>query len=525
MMRTSHYVLAAALASVLGLAATGTAQAQIQVRADFNNDGFEDLAIGVPGEELRGLAGAGAVHVIYGTANGLSAANAQFWTKDLFIVKGPAASAGDHFGAALAAGDFNGDGYADLAVGAPGVDLTFSGSTQVNSGQVHVFYGSPNGLTADSALHDDQLFDRSMPNLTSLFSNVFFGEVLAAGDFDHDGYADLVIGMPHEVAGGTNGGGVYVLRGTPAGLTLTGVTLITEDSLSGGPGFSAAGENFGWSLAVGDFDHDFFDDLAIGAPNESAGGVTSSGAAFVTYGTPAGLGHGFKQIWQQQSLNASNVAGDNFGWSLASGDFNGDGFKDLAIDARGKHTGAGLVYVLYGSPTRLSSIGAQTFQQDTPTVGSAFGWALAAGDFNRDGIDELAIGVPGFNSASGEVIVMRGTSFGLIGVLNTLTQSSVLGSGNSESGDNFGIALAVGDYNNDRIADLAIGVPFEDFLATDDGEVDVVYGTASGLITSHVQRWNQQILSGSSGETPQAGDHFGASLSSRPMNSNGLINP
>jgi hypothetical protein len=522
MMRTSHYVLAAALASVLGLAATGTAQTQTHVRADFNNDGFEDLAIGVPGEELNGLAGAGAVHVIYGTANGLSTANAQFWNKNLFIVKGPFANAGDHFGAALAAGDFNGDGFADLAVGAPGVDLTFSGSTQVNSGQVHVFYGSAAGLTADSAVHDDQLFDRSLPGLSSLFSNVFFGEVLAAGDFDHDGFADLVIGMPHEVAGGTNGGGVFVLRGTAAGLTTTGMALITENSLAGGEGLSAAGENFGWSLVVGDFDHDSFDDLAIGAPNESINGVSGSGAVYVTFGTPQGLDHFGGQIWNQPLLNASNVAFDNFGWSLASGDFNDDGFADLAIDVRGKNTGAGRVYVLYGSPTRLSSIGAQNLQQTSPVVGSAFGWALAAADFNRDGVDDLAIGVPGFNSASGEVIVMRGTGFGLIGVLNTLTQSSLLGSGNSESGDNFGISLAVGDYNNDGFADLAIGVPFEDFVATDDGEVNVVYGTAAGLVTSHVQRWSETFLPG---DSPQAGDHFGASLSARPLNSNGLINP
>ncbi len=520
MMRTSHYVLAVALASGLGLAATGTAQAQTQVRADFNNDGFEDLAIGVPGEELNGLAGAGAVHVIYGTANGLSSTNAQFWNKNLLIVKGPFANAGDQFGAALAAGDFNGDGFADLAVGAPGVDLFFSGSTQVNSGQVHVFYGSPNGLTADSAVHDDQLFDRSLPGLGSVFSNVFFGEVLAAGDFDRDGFADLVIGMPHEVAGGNNGGGVFVLRGTAAGLTTTGVTYITENTLFGGTGLSAAGENFGWSLAVGDFDHDSFDDLAIGVPNEAANGVSGSGEVFVTYGTPQGLLHGGWQSWDQPSLNATNVASDNFGWSLASGDFNGDGFADLAIDARGKLTGAGRVYVLYGSSTRLSSLFSQSFQQDTPTVGSGFGWALAAADFNHDGVDDLAVGVPGFNSASGEVIVIRGTGFGLFGTLSTLTQNSLFGSTNSESGDNFGISLAVGDYNNDGFADLAVGVPFEDLgTATDAGEVNVVYGNAAGL--GPAQRWSQLVLSG---DSPQAGDHFGASLSARPLNSNGRIN-
>jgi hypothetical protein len=185
----------------------------------------------------------------------------------------------------------------------------------VNTGQVHVFYGSPAGLTADSAVHDDQLFDRSMPGLGSLFSNVFFGEVLAAGDFDHDGFADLVIGIPHEVAGGT---------------------------------------------------------------------------------------------------------------------------------------------------------------------------------------------------------------FGLSGVLSTVTQNSLFGSGNSESGDNFGISLGVGDFNNDGFADLAVGVPFEDLVTTDDGEVDVVYGTAAGLGPTHVQRWNQLVLTI---DSPQAGDHFGGSLSARPLNSNGLANP
>lgn len=295
--------------------------------------------------------------------------------------------------------------------------------------------------------------------------------------------------------------------------------------MSGGPGVSAKGENFGWSLAVGDFDHDLFDDLAIGVPGEAVNGVSRSGALFVAYGTSQGLSPG--QFWQQQFLGASNLTSDNFAWALASGDFNNDGFADLAIGTPGKTfpsavqlPWAGRVYAIFGSASRLTSTNAQTWHQAGPQTGALYGSALASADFDLDGNDDLAIGAPGFASASGAVVVLRGAWFGLTSALGkTLTQNSLFGAG-SETSDNFGFSLGVGDYNNDGFADLAIGVCFEDIgVFADAGEVNVSYGTANGLGSTKVQVWNQNLLAG---DSPQTGDRFGASLSARPILANGL---
>jgi FG-GAP repeat len=112
-------------------------------RADFNGDGIGDLVVGVPEEDLSTGADAGAVNVIYGSANGLTDAGNQLLTQIFTRAGGNPSEPGDRFGSALAGGDFNGDGRADLAVGVPGEDL----GTAADAGMVMVFYGSATGLT------------------------------------------------------------------------------------------------------------------------------------------------------------------------------------------------------------------------------------------------------------------------------------------------------------------------------------------------------------------------------------------
>src|SRR4051812_22604982 len=116
-------------------------------RADYNGDGFTDLAVGIPRKDgSRGgqtLQDSGAVSILYGSIDGLSASNNQLWTEDSPNVSGQS-EANDYFGSALAAGDFNGDHYTDLAIGISGKDL--SGAS--NAGAVQVLYGSANGLSA-----------------------------------------------------------------------------------------------------------------------------------------------------------------------------------------------------------------------------------------------------------------------------------------------------------------------------------------------------------------------------------------
>src|SRR5262249_43809175 len=145
------------------------------------------------------------------------------------------------------------------------------------------------------------------------------------------------------------------------------------------------------------------------------------------------------------------------GWSAATavkGDFNGDGFGDLAIGAPGENNGAGVVHVLKGSAAGLITPGSQIWSQnsngnaDTAEPGDEFGRSLAVGNFNGDGFADLAIGVPGENGGAGAVHVLYGSANGLTALKSQLwTQASAGVGDNPESGDHFGQTLAAGNVN------------------------------------------------------------------------------
>src|SRR5262245_24500056 len=118
-------------------------------KGDFNNDGFADLAVGVPLEDNgRNLVDSGAVNVIYGSAVGLTAAGNQFLTEPFISATGLGPQIGNHFGAALAAGDFNNDGFSDLAVAIPDEDVPSSPNSIPDVGAVLIFKGAPEGLSS-----------------------------------------------------------------------------------------------------------------------------------------------------------------------------------------------------------------------------------------------------------------------------------------------------------------------------------------------------------------------------------------
>jgi hypothetical protein len=206
------------------------------VRADFNNDGADDLAVGVPGEDVFSIQDAGGVNVLYGSAGKLTGSGSQFFTQ-----VGSAPEPGDEFGDALATGDFNHDGFADLAVGASFEDA----GAIVDAGAVSVLYGSAGGLTRTGG----QIFTQ-VGSAAEFFDD--FGDALAVGDFNHDGFADLAAGAPFESVFSTiEAGAVSVLYGSADGLTRIGGQIFTQNSPQV-PGGAEQGDFFGDALAAGD---------------------------------------------------------------------------------------------------------------------------------------------------------------------------------------------------------------------------------------------------------------------------------
>jgi hypothetical protein len=499
MRRITLLILLLLLAAVTIPAVPGVAQgsqpAAVQqaggVRADFNQDGFADLAVGAPFEDVGSIPEAGAVTVLYGTSSGTTGTGSQ-----LFTQVGGAIEVGDGFGNAVASGDFNHDGYADLAAGASGEAV----GSMPYAGAVSVLYGSAAGLTTAGG----RLFTQVGG---AVERDDRFGTALASGDFNYDGFADLAAGAPGEAVGSIRGAGaVSVLYGSSGGLTASGGRLFTQVG-----GAIEAGDEFGFPLAAGDFNRDGFADLAAGAPFETVGSLYGAGALSVLYGSAGGLSTSGGRLFTQ--VAGTVEVEDLFGDALAAGDFNHDGFADLAAGAPqetvGTRYGAGAVSVLYGTAGGLTTAGGRLFTQVGGVVEQSdfFGSALASGDFNHDNVADLAAGATGEGALglteAGAVSVLYGSAGGLTATGGRLFLQVTP---EVQAGALFGFALVTGDVNGDGAADLAVGAPGHN----GGGAVSVLYGSAGGLTTTDAQLFTQDSpgVPGAS----EAGDNFGFAL-------------
>jgi predicted NUDIX family NTP pyrophosphohydrolase len=501
------------------------------VITDFNGDGFSDLAVGVISE---GDAWGGAVNILYGSGAGLQAVvpDDQFWNQNSVGVKDQAELV-DLFGSSLAAGDFNGDGFTDLAIGVESEEPDQAPEEQESAGAVAVLYGTAEGLQADAP--DDQFWTQNSPGVKDqVDARDRWGSTLASGDFNADGFADLAVGAHGEDVTIDDQGAVNVLYGSARGLQADAPDdqFWTQDS----PGVEDEAElndALGLSATTSDFNADGFQDLAIGVV-EDIDGAENAGAVNVLYGSAEGLQADAPddQFWSQDSpgMKDRSEQDDEFGDALVAGDFNGDEFPDLAVAGPKEGVGArfqqGAVSVLFGSAGGLQADAPddQFWSQDSPDVkgqaegGDLFGWALAAGDFNADGLSDLTVGVLGENQTrtdAGAVNVLYGSPAGLQArdPDDQIWSQALPGvRGDAEAEENFGAAARAEDYNADGFADLAIGVERDTvggIIAA--GSVNVLYGTANGLQADDPddQLWNQ--ASPSVKENAE-GDFFGAAL-------------
>jgi hypothetical protein len=449
---------------------------------DFNGDGLDDLATGLPGDDgITDIEVEDAGGVIVSMAFpgfGLLPTN--------FLRQTPAldpAEAGDEYGFALVACDFNGDDFDDLAVGIPYEDF---GSTDAGAVQIH--YGSASGLAGTGSA----FFTQNTAGIASDAEEFdLFGRSLACGDFDHDFYDDLAIGAPEESVGDEFFAGmIIVVPGRSGGLAPQFSYPLHQD-VDGIDGASETGDGFAWSLAVGNFDGDAYDDLAIGTISED-----DVGAVQILFGSSTGVDGARDLFWYNDDLGGIREADDGFGWALATGDFDGDGHDDLAIGTPFEESGgsggevdSGEVAVAYGDDDGFDLSQNDRFTQNTilgpgtSEQGDEFGRSIAAGDFDGDGWDDLAIGAP-FEFVTGPedgaATVIMGFFIGLSATRHRGIAGGLGGfPGNPDQHSRaFSFALAAGDFDGNGYDDLAIGVPSEGVGTVHDAGAELVlYGS------------------------------------------------
>ncbi len=428
---------------------------------DFDGDDRVDLAVGAPGQD----AGDGRVFIFYGSGLGYGTEGMQQLTDT------EGADAG--FGFSLAAGDTNSDGFDDLVVGAPFQSRPNSlcdclTPNCADVGVVHYLRGSADGLGVAARV----VFEA--PNAPNCHPGMYFGHALAIGKITNNGAPAIVIGIPGSRAesGLARPGRVQVFQGDGISIPQPIATLQV-----GFAGDEAGGDEQGSAVAIGRFDLLPERQVVFGAPGASAGGTGGSGRFEVaTYD-----GSAFDRLdrFEQSDFGlAGNASDSHFGAALAVGDFNGDAFLDLAIGAP-EHdedgvNQAGRVYVAFGSGLGLSTnpnfriLAEDSFTGQTFGAQERFGAALAGGDLDGDGFDDLVIGAPGEGgNDTGFVYLVWGEAGGLNpDPARGVNFSQAFLGGSNSTNDGFGSVLAA--YDIDGVADgtgtaeIAIGVPAKD---------------------------------------------------------------
>ncbi|MEV0034771.1 FG-GAP repeat protein [Streptomyces sp. NPDC050804] len=442
---TTALAAATLAAGTLVAGASSASAAPSGLQGDFNGDGYRDLAIAAAMGKVGTQAAAGYVAVVYGTSKGLDPTRRTIISQDSAGVPG-SAEKGDYFGNALAAADLNRDGYSDLAVSAPEED-TAEGQA---AGTVVIVWGGAKGLSGAT----------TVPNPQPLYGS-YFGASIAAADFTGDGKPDLAIGAQGDTSPSwkirlvrgpfakSGARGKLTTYSSPVDNPFLTAGRVTKDSAADlvvqgrkfdkyilGPSVFYKGSSTGLvkggtlpagtNAAIGDLDKDGYGDIAIGNPDEPVNEPSGSkgGEVSVVYGAASGPSSTRRTTLTENSAGVPGVSeyGDAFGASVAIGDFDKNGYGDLAAGVPGQSFGAdpdrklyaGEVILLRGSAKGITGTGARALSQDTPGVPGttegidSFGARLLATDINRDGYADLSVVASQEDNDAGAVTYLRG---------------------------------------------------------------------------------------------------------------------
>lgn len=366
---------------------------------DINGDGYADLAIGAQN------AGNGTVYIFYstGAAGIIGSANDSAANRTITGV-----SAGDQFGINTTIADVNGDGYADLIGSSP--------AAATNAGKVHLFHSAgAAGISITTAAS-------ATATLTGTPTNAYFGNALATGDFNGDGFADLAIGG---YASGT-GGKAFIFNSAGA----TGIASGADTSATASLTTATATIQFSRGLAAGDFDGDGYMDLAVGAPVASA----SFGKVCIFRSTGTS---GIQSASDTAAFNViSGTGGGQLGVSIAMGDVNADGLADLLAGAPTMNTNQGQAYLFISSGAsgygNINDVSANTIYLGTMANGM-LGYALTLTDLNLDGLNDVVLGAYGVSTNIGAAYIFSSSGAAATAALsNTAANTTINGIGANE---------------------------------------------------------------------------------------------
>jgi hypothetical protein len=436
---------------------------------DLNGDGLSDIIIGAPFASLNAKKWNGMVSVIFGGNNSK--------------LKFTGESSGDQLGSSVTVGDYNNDGIDDIALGAYNAY-----HEDERKGKVYVIYGK----STWSSQSFDFAFYKPDVELTGDLSNSSFGLSLTSGDVNNDQIDDLVIGAPfNKNPEGNLSGSVYSFFGSNNGLSKLFGSIYNGQN---------EGDRFGASLAIGDLNGDFMNELAIGAyllDSKSS----NVGAVYVYDYDSKGI-----VPFNSASYILTGSSEDSwFGFSISAGDVNSDSIDDLLVSSfpfSGDKSKNSLTAYFGGEKFGLLP----AFEIKNSFEDILLGSCVKIADLDLDGINEIIIGAPGIGPSQseneGNVYVIYGRH-----LLDELTYSNSLIIENMDSislihglnpDDWFGNDLAVLDFNNDGFLDILVGSRYSDSkTSVNDGSAYLIFGNGQPFGTlKNIQSYNNQVNRG-----------------------------